>query len=620
MARTVALSVKGRGPPWDGGHARAWALGALLFLAAVVSYAGLRTAGFIWDDDVFLTDNPLIRAADGLRRFWFTGEPVDYWPVTSTTLWIEWRLWGANPLGYHVTNVLLHASEAVLLWRILAKLRIPGAYLAAMIFVVHPVNVESVAWITQRKNLMAMLFYLVSIRLFLKSEDSKPADGKPAWAADAWLGLSLVAFVLAMLGKGSVAMLPFVLLGIAAWRRRLVRYDMLRILPFFAVAGTLVIVNLDFTGRAADAVARSAGMGERLLGSAAVLWFYLYKAILPLHLVFVYPMWAIRAADPRWWLPLGAALLVTAVLWLERKKWSRGLLFAWGYFCVSLFPVMGFTDVYFMRYSLVADHYEHLALIGVIVPAAAGTAILLAGMTRGRRRAAGLCAAAVVAGLGWLTWRQCANYADAETLWRATISRNPGCWMAYNNLANLLILRGETREAESLCRRAIAADSSQPELRSTLGIALGDEGRIDEAIGEYRAAIALNHRFEDAYNNLGNALLRKGSVDEAILNYQMALYVKPRGARALNNLGAAYFRQGRIQDSVSCFKRALEIREDYADAHVNLGNVLLRQGQLDGAIEHLQRALEINPGLADARRSLDAAIRRKANPPGSDGR
>jgi tetratricopeptide (TPR) repeat protein len=612
--------VKAAGAPREASPAREWALGALLLLAAVASYAGLRRAGFIWDDDAFLTANPLIRASDGLRRFWFTSEPVDYWPVTSTTLWLEWRLWGANPLGYHVTNVLLHAAEAVLLWRILAKLRIPGAYLAAMIFVVHPVNVESVAWITQRKNLMAMLFYLISIRLFLKSEDSKPAAGRPAWAADAWLGLSLAAFVLAMLGKGSVAMLPFVLLGIAAWRRRLVRYDWLRILPFFAAAGALVIINLDFAGRAADAIGRSEGLGERLLGAAAVVWFYLYKALLPFHLVFVYPPWTIRVSDPRWWLPLAAALLLTAVLWLQRRNWSRGLLFAWGYFCVTLFPVMGFTDVYFMRYSLVADHYEHLALIGAIVPAAAGIAIWRARTTGGLRRTADAGVLGLVAGLGWLSWQQCAMYRSEEALWRTTIARNPGCWMACNNLANLLLLRGQNTEAESICRMALASDSNQPEVRSTLGIALGNEGRIDEAIVQYRAAVALNPRFEDAYNNLGNALLRKGRAEEAILNYQMALYVKPRSARALNNLGAAYTSEGRIQDAVTSFRRALEIQGDYADAHVNLGTVLLGQGKLDEAIAHFQRALETNPGLADARRGLDAAVRQKAGLPGTAGR
>jgi tetratricopeptide (TPR) repeat protein len=568
----------------------------------------VRKAGFIWDDDVFLTDNPLIRASDGLRRFWFTGEPVDYWPVTSTTLWLEWRLWGLNPLGYHVTNVLLHAAETVLMWRILEKLRVPGAFLAAAVFAVHPVNVESVAWITQRKNLMAMLFYQISILLFLRAGEPRAAGGR-AWAADGWLWLSLAAFVLAMLAKGSVAMLPFVLLGITAWRRPLTRGDWLRIAPFLAVSAVLVVVNLNFTVRAADAVARAAGLGERLLGAGAVVWFYLYKAWIPIHLSFVYPLWDVRAADPRWWLPLGSALCLSAALFLMRRRWGRGPLFAWGYFCVSLVPAMGFTDVFFMRYSLVADHYEHLALIGAIAPVTAGFVLWRRKLAGAVRRAADFGCLAAVAGLAWLTWGQSAMYSGLETLWRTTIARDPEGWMAYNNLANVLLLDGRIKEAESVCRVAIAKDPNQPEARSTLGIALGREGRVNEAIVEYRAAIALKPRFVEAYNNLGNALLRTGRVEEAILNFQMALYIKPRGASALNNLGAACVAQGRTQDAISCFRRALEIRGAYADAHVNLGIVLIRIGRVDEGVGHLRRALEINPGLEDARRRLADAIR-----------
>jgi tetratricopeptide (TPR) repeat protein len=596
------------------------ALGALLVAAVLAAYAGVRRAGFIWDDDVFLTDNPLIRAADGLRRFWFTGEPIDYWPVTSSTLWLEWRLWGHHALGYHVTNLLLHACETVLMWRILEKLHVPGAFLAAAVFAVHPVNAESVAWITQRKNLMAMLFYQVSILLFLKAEESPGAQGRRTRSDCARLGLSLIAFVLAMLGKGSVAMLPVVLLGIVAWRRRPTRADWLRVAPFVVASAVLVVVNLKFTGSEADAIARNAGPGERLLGAGAVVWFYLYKAYVPLHLAFVYPMWTIRVEDPRWWLPLGAALLLSVALWRLRGRLGRGPLFAWGYFCVSLVPVMGFTDVYFMRYSLVADHYEHLALIGAIAPAAAGFALLRGRLAGLSRRAADVGCFAVLAGLAWLTWRQCDMYSGLEILWRTTISRNPESPMPYNNLANLLVVEGRLREAEAVCREAIAGDPNQPEARNTLGIVLGNEGRIDEAIPQYRAAIALKPRFVEAYNNLGNALLKKGRVEEAILNFQMALFVKPRNARALNNLGAAYLGEGRVQEAISCFQRALAVRGDYAEAHVNLGIVLIKSGQVDEGIGHLRRALEINPGLADARSMLEAALRDRKGTVGAGAR
>src|ERR1035438_4852059 len=209
-------------------------LGVLLLAGlTVLAYVPALAGGFIWDDDTFLTRSPFIKAADGLRRLWLTTQAPDYWPLTSTTLWVEWRIWGMRAGGYHATNVLMHIGEALLLWTILKRLKIPGAYLAALIFALHPVNVESVAWITQRKNLVAMLFFLLSILCFLETDPGAPA---PRPRSGRWYGLSLLAFVLALLGKGSVAPLPFVLLGIIWWHRRPGVGDWIRITPFFAVA------------------------------------------------------------------------------------------------------------------------------------------------------------------------------------------------------------------------------------------------------------------------------------------------------------------------------------------------------------------------------------------------
>ena len=297
-----------------------------------------------------------------------------------------------RPAGYHVTNLILHAAEALLIWVILRKLSIPGAFLAAAIFAVHPVNVESVAWIAQRKNTMAMLFFLLSILWYLKTVIPAASVGMPQvrshggpWERETfssfirhpsslyfWYWLSLTAFVLAMLSKGSVVVLPVLLLGIIWWLRPVTIRDMLRTAPFFAVAAALAAVNVWFQTHGSGEVLRTASFTERLLGAGGVVWFYLYKALLPLDLDFVYPQWHIKAGNPLWWLPLLAAFAVTAVLWRYRTSWSRPLLFAWGFFCVALAPVMGFTDVGFMKYSLVADHYQHIAVIGLIALAAAG--------------------------------------------------------------------------------------------------------------------------------------------------------------------------------------------------------------------------------------------------------
>ncbi|MGD1032715.1 MAG: hypothetical protein ABSA05_16425 [Opitutaceae bacterium] len=328
-----------------------WFLGALLIAVTVAAYWPTFRAGFIWDDDTFLTANKLIKAADGLRRFWFTREAPDYWPMTSTTLWLEWRLWGMHALGYHATNLVLHIADALLLWRVLVRLRMPGAYLAALLFAVHPLNVESVAWITQRKNLMAMLFFLLSILFFLGAEAAPAARAPPSPGQEkskgSWLvyALSLVAFALGMLSKGSLAPLPVVLLGIIAWTRKISKRDLATVLPFFAVAGVFVCVDIWFQRHGAAEAIRKAGVGERLLDAGNVIWFYLCKSLLPINLVFFYPQWKVDAGDLAWWIGPLAGVGLTWFLWRRRSGRLRPLLFAWAYFCAMLVPVMGFTDV-----------------------------------------------------------------------------------------------------------------------------------------------------------------------------------------------------------------------------------------------------------------------------------
>jgi hypothetical protein len=337
---------------------------ALLVVLTCAAYWPSLRGGFLWDDDVLLTNSSMVKAPDGLYRIWFTTEPVDYWPMTNTSFWLEWRLWGLHATGYHVTNLTLHIANAFLLWAILRRLRIPGAWLAALIFGVHPVNVESVAWIAQRKNTLSMLFFLSSILWYLKAEIGGPRR---------WYWFSVLAFALAMLSKASVVVLPAVLLLIVWWRRdRITRSDVVRTLPFVLVAIGLTLVSIAFQARGAEEAIRHATAAERMLGAGAIVWFYLYKALLPIHLVFVYPQWQVDAGDVRWWVPLAAAVAATSLLvWQRRRPWGRALLFAWLFFCVALLPVMGFVDIAFMRYSLVADHYQYIAIIGVIALAAA---------------------------------------------------------------------------------------------------------------------------------------------------------------------------------------------------------------------------------------------------------
>jgi hypothetical protein len=348
---------------------RQW-LTAIIVIAvmAYVVYAPSLSGGFLWDDDTLITHNPLITAPDGLIRIWFTSEAVDYWPVTNSSFWIEWRLWGMNPIGYHVTNLVLHVGNAILFWAILRHLRIPGALLAAAIFTVHPINIESVAWIAQRKNTLSQCFFLLSVLWFLKDESGSAGRRR------GWYALSLAGFVLAMLSKGSAASLPLVLLLIVWWtRNRITARDVLRAVPFFVVAAALTLVNLWFRTHGDAEVFRQATLAERIAGAGAIVWFYVFKAVWPIHLAFVYPLWRIDSDDIRWWLPLAAALVLTALLlWYRGKPWGRAGLFAWLYYGVALLPVLGFADTPFMRYSLVADHYQYTAILGLAALVAAG--------------------------------------------------------------------------------------------------------------------------------------------------------------------------------------------------------------------------------------------------------
>jgi protein O-mannosyl-transferase len=547
----------------------AWLPLALVIGLTVLAYLPSLANGFIWDDDVSLTINPFILSGDGLRQFWLTTQTPDYWPVTATTLWTEWRLWGSDPLGYHVTNLGLHLLEVGLLWAVLRRLRIPGATLAALLFAVHPVNVESVAWITQRKNLMAMLFFLLSIRAYLRSEEG----------ARSGYALSLLAFLLALLSKGSVAILPVVLLGIVAYRRPVERKDGLRLLPFFLLAGILTLVDIWFQGHhlAATETIRHAGGVERLLGAGAAVVFYLWKALLPFHLLLPYPLWRIEPGAVIWWLPLAGAAGLTAFLgWQARSKgWARAALFAWGYFCVALLPVMGFTDVYFMKFSLVADHYEHLALIGVTTLAGAGWA-------EWRRRQPGpvpLVAAVLAAGiLAGLTWQQCRRYRDAETFFTATLRDNPGSAMAQGNLGMILGSQQRNEEAMVHLREALRLDPGSAETRSNIGAILVGEGRMAEGVAQYQAALRIKPDLFVVHLNLGNILLHEGRLPEAREELQKAVSLRPAFPEAHGLLGDALRRLGRNEEAIGEYQAALRLKPDYPAVRSQLGRMLAPQG------------------------------------------
>jgi tetratricopeptide (TPR) repeat protein len=388
-----------------------------------------------------------------------------------------------------------------------------------------------------------------------------------------WYAGSLAMFVLAMLSKGSVAVVPLILLGVVRWLRPLSRADFARLAPFFLVSAVLVPVNVWFQSRLETEIPAT-GLAERPLTAAAVVWFYLFKALLPIDLAFVYPRWQVNAARLEWWLPLLAAIAVTALLWRHRRSWGWPVLFAWAYFCVSLAPVLGFTNVGFMEHSLVADHYQHLALIGVVALLAAGWSTWQSQARGGVRWLANGVAVIAAATLTLLTWQQSSLYADGVTLFRDTLRENPDSWMAHNNLAALLT----------------------------------EAGRHDEAIGHLRHALRLNPNYPNAHNNLGNALRRSGRVQDAIQHYQRAVELKPAFPTAHYNLAIALSETGELAEAIASYRQALLLQPTYTQAHLNLGNALADSGQLDQAIAQYEAVLQLDPDFVEARFNLGVVL------------
>ena len=589
---------------------------ALLVVVTVVAYWPALNGGFIFDDDVLLTNNMPVKTPGGLYNIWFTTEEYEYYPISYSSLWLEWQLWGMNPTGYHVTNLGLHIAAVLLIWSVLRKLSIPGAFLAALLFAVHPVNVESVAWIAQRRDALAMLLFLASIWCYFRATVGRGAaevESRADGGLGVWYWLSLAAFVLAMLSKGSVAVLPVVLLLIAWWRQgQITRTDLVRSIPFFFVAVALTLVNIWFETHGSQEVIREATLDQRLAGAGAVVWFYLSKALLPIHLIFVYPQWRIVAGDLFWWLPSIAALIVTAVLVWRRNslqaRWVRALLFAWLFYCVALAPVMGFADVGFMKFSLVADHYQHLAILGVVSLVAAGASSLWQRLPGPARTPSLLLAAIGIATLAGLCWRQSCLYADAITLYRGTLAENPECWMAYNNLGVVVESTGNLQQAVEYYQQALAIRPDYPEAHDNLGNVLGEQGKIDESLAQHREAIRLKPSLPEPYYNLGNALISANQRQAAIEAYHRALEILPAYSAAHVNLAIALAGEGRLQEAIEHYQQAVKLDPNSVTVQNNLGNALARAGRPEEAVEHLQAAVRLKPDSASIHNNLGVTL------------
>lgn len=567
-----------------------WLAAAVLAVAVFLAYQPCWQGGFLWDDDAHLTA-PALRSWQGLWRIWSdVGATVQYYPLLHTAFWLEHRLWGDAVLGYHLLNVALHCLAAFLAWVVLRRLKVPGAPLAAAVFALHPVHVESVAWIAEQKNTLSAVFYLAAMLAYLRFDRSRKVP--------AYLG-ALGLFVLALLTKTVTATLPGALLVVFWWQRGRLswRRDVLPLVPFLLVGAGMGLITTWWElehNRCVGPEFHMTWMQRSLLAGRAV-WFQAGKLFWPEPLIFIYPRWRLDpAAAWQYAFPL-AAMALLASLWALRRR-TRGPLAAALFFGGTLFPTLGFFNLYTFRYTYVANHYQYLASLGLIAAATAGAALWSARWpVRGRR--AGLAAGvALLALLGFLSSRQCRKYTDVETLYRATIAENPGCWMAHTNLGLVLADRGRFDEAEIHHREAIRLDGTNSAVHNNLGRALAAQGRSDEALASYREAIRLDGANSAAHDNLGIALAGQGRVTEALAQFREAIRLDGANGTAHGNLGLTLAALGRLDEAEVHDREAIRLDARDAGARRHLAALLVATGRVGEALAEFERVLEQEPG------------------------
>lgn len=574
---------------------------ALLILLPLLAYWPVLRGGFIWDDDVLITENPIMKIPGGLAMIWRGAGVPDYFPIPYSMFWLEWHVFGYFAPGYHIVNVALHIIGAVLVWRILRRLKVPGAFLAALIFAVHPVGAASVAWISEGKNTWSLIFFALTVVCWLKSENEETTNiQRSTFNAQQFYFLSLGSFLLALLSKSSVVMLPVVLFGCVWWQRKKISArDVRRTIPFFALSLAAGLVTLWFQKYRAGTVNFSQPMNfaERLAGAGWAVWFYFFQALWPAHLMPIHPNPTIQIASIAAWLPLAALLGIFLVNWKFRRSWGRPVLFALGYFILLLLPILGFFDIYYFLFSRVADHWNYLALIGLAALVAGGWNSIFKSQNNFVSTGG---ATAMVLTLFFLTRHQAALHADAEIYWRDAVEKNPSAWAAHGNLAGMLRERKKIDAAIFEYKEALRLNPNFANAHLELGETLAGQGKIPEAIARFTEAVRLEPGLSEAHYDLAIALEGQNKLDEAKAQYIEVVRLTPTNFKAHNNLGNIFWRRGAADQALAHFQEAVRLQPDFALAHANLGRVLASQNKLDEAARHFSDAIRFDPNFLPA--------------------
>jgi len=580
-------------------------LGALFIFALVLAVdLPILPGSFLIDDQRLIgSDNPLVNGEFTLRTIWFQTD----FTLPTFVWWVERLVWGEHPAGYHAVNMALHALSAVLLWRLLARLKIPGAWLAAAIFAVHPICVNSVARVSELKNTLSLPFFLLSFLCYLRYEalalyaaDLNQGGHQPQRGqATGWLTCSLVAFVLALLSKTTAVMLPPVLLLCAAWQRgRITLKDLLHIGPFFVLALAFGLMSVWFQKHQALAAAAATllpeSFGERLAVAGRILWFYLGKTLWPANLNLYYPRWNVNEASVMAYLPGLLFCTVLVLSWWLRRSFGRHVLFALGCFAVTLFPALGFFDSQFLTMWQVSDHLQYLSMIAMMALVGAALGSLPAGIFRG----AGI---AVLLLLSVLTFKRAQVFATPEGLFRDTLAKNPAAWPVQNDLGVILLKQGKDSEAMEHFTASLRYNPDNAGAHVNLGYLLARQRKFTAAGSQFRVALKLKPDDPVAHENFADALASEGRNREAILHFRAAIIFQSRFKPKIEprmKLAGLLYQAGEARAAVTQLRQALSLKPDYPEALNNLAWILATcsdAGVRDGteAVRCAERACQL---------------------------
>ena len=618
-------------PGFGDGRRRAMIAAGLVLLPLACYLPSMLWGGLIWDDRIW-SRAPAVLEWSGLRAIWFSPSSIEdeghYWPLVYTIFWLEHKIWGLAPAGYHIVNVILHVANTLLLWRVLGRLAVPGAALAAAVFAVHPLHVESVAWIIERKDVLSALFYLSAVLVWLRFLE------RPRWLD---YGFALLLFVAGLLSKSIVVTLPAALLIIQWWREgRIAGRDLVGLAPFFLVGLLITAGDLAFYASRRELVSVDYGFVERLLIASRALWFYAGKLVWPADLPVIYPLWDIRVGDPRGWLYFAMALALATTLWFMRGRVGRGPLAGAAFFAVTLSPTLGFVDFSYMQFSLVADRFQYLAGIGLMAVAAGAASVSVSSLSERWGRADLRLVAALPVGillllLGMRSWQQSGIYRDELVFNRHIIAHNPRARDAHLNLAAELFILGRTEEALEHARVAAEQYPDCGDCHAGLGATLIRLERLDEAERHLRHALAIEPHNESALQNATELFRRLGRHEEGLAaartwlklrpnrsgphqalagllgdldrhdqaegHWRRAHELAPRDITAIQNLAESIRKQGRREEALGWYRVAIEARPELAVAHAAMGHVLFHLARYHEAMAALKRATDLAPEL-----------------------